>query len=142
MYFVTLCTIDRHGLLWEQVGATFGRPSETVPLSDIGKIVDAEIQKIGLIYENVQINKYIIMPNHVHMIIVLHQNESGRPKVAPTISRIVQQFKGSISKKAGFCIWQKLFFDRIIRNEKEYRKIWAYIDTNPMTWKLDTYYIP
>ena len=67
-------------------------------------------------------------------------DKNGRPKVAPTISRIMQQFKGSISKRVGFTIWQKLFNDHIIRNEEEYKKIWEYIDTNPLIWQEDCYY--
>jgi len=80
------------------------------------------------------------MPNHIHIIIVLQCGENGRPKVAPTISRIIQQFKGSISKQIGFSIWQKLFHDHIIRNEKKYQKIWEYIDTNPLKWEDDCYF--
>jgi putative transposase len=140
-YFLTICVKDRHNLLWEQnVGAVFDRPHESPRLSDIGKIIDVEIQKIGSIYENVLIDKYVIMPNHIHMLVVLQCGESGRPKVAPTISRIIQQFKGSISKQLGLSIWQKLFHDHIIRKEQEYKKIWGYIDTNPLKWEEDCYY--
>lgn len=70
-------------------------------MSNIDEVLNLEINKINSIYENVEINKYIIMPNHVHMIIVLY-NGNGRLKTAPTISRIIQQFKGSISKQIGF----------------------------------------
>ena len=132
------CTKDRRCLLWHHVGATCGRPRETPPLSDIGKIVDDEINKISVIYENVIIDKYVIMPNHIHMIIVLTEN--GRPQVAPTIPRIMQQFKGSISKKVGYSIWQKSYHDHVVRNELEYLEIWDYIETNPLRWEEDTYY--
>ncbi|NLJ40931.1 MAG: transposase [Clostridiales bacterium] len=117
------------------VGATLGRP-----LSKIGDIVDSEINNINKIYDSVEINKYVIMPNHIHMIIILG-SDSGRSKTAPTISRIIQQFKGSISKKVGFSIWQKSFHDHIIRNEHEYQEIWQYIETNPLKWAEDEYYI-
>ncbi|MTI81456.1 MAG: transposase [Firmicutes bacterium] len=139
-YFITICIKDRKKLLWQNVvGATFGRPIET-SLSSIGKIVDTEIAKISDVYKNVTIKKYVIMPNHIHMIIVLQPDEGRRPQVAPTISRIIQQFKGSISKKLGFSIWQKSYYDHIIRNETEYQKIWEYIDTNPLKWEHDKYY--
>jgi putative transposase len=151
-YFITVCVKDRHNLLWENnVGAISDRPfchlHKLSQLSDIGKIIDDEIHKIGAIYDNVLIDKYVIMPNHIHMIIILkdnedgrQDNEDGRPKVAPTISRIMQQFKGSISKQVGFPMWQKSFYDHIIRNEEEYQKIWEYIDTNPLKWQEDCYY--
>ena len=78
------------------------------------------------------------MPNHIHVIIVLHA-EDERSKTAPTVSRIIQQFKGSISKQVGFSTWQKSFYDHIIRNEIEYKKIYEYIETNPLKWEEDKY---
>lgn len=81
------------------------------------------------------------MPNHVHLIVVL-RGGGGRPKVAPTISRIVQQFKGAVSKQAGFALWQKSFHDHVIRGVGDYEKIWQYIDTNPRKWEDDCFYCP
>ena len=113
----------------------------SLQLSAIGNIVYDEINKIDTLYHNIKIAKYVVMPNHIHMIIFIDDShENGRPEVAPTISRIIQQFKGSISKQVGFSIWQKLFHDHIIRNEQEYRKIWEYIDTNPLKWHEDKYF--
>ena len=138
-YFVTICTKDRQRLFWK-VGATCGRPDLELQLTSVGHTVNEEINKISSIFNNIKINKYVIMPNHVHMIIVISE-ESGRSKTAPTISRIIQQFKGSITRQVGFPIWQKLFYDHIIRNEKEYQKVWEYIDTNPLKWEEDEYYM-
>ena len=135
-YFVTICTNDKKNLFWN-VGATCGRQFQK---SLIGEIVDLEINKINSIYKNVEINKYVIMPNHIHMILVLYAG-NGRSKTTPTISRIIQQFKGSVSKQVGFSLWQKSFYDHIIRNEQEYQKIWEYIDTNPLKWHEDKYFV-
>lgn len=137
-YFITICSKDKQNIFWN-VGATCGRQFNNLPLSEIGKTIDLEINRISSIYENVEINKYIIMPNHIHMIIILH-NENGRSKTAPTLSRIIQQFKGSISKQSGFSVWQKSFYDRVIRNEQEYIRIYEYIEINPMKWEEDTYF--
>jgi REP element-mobilizing transposase RayT len=151
-YFVTICTDGRKNLL-SSVGAIFhpqklrfsgtpgsGRPPEPAALSPIGKMVDAEIDRINEIYEHVMIDKYTVMPNHVHMIIIIDSGTIGRPQVAPTVSRIIKQFKGVISKKEGFYIWQRSFHDHIIRNEQEYTEVWDYIDTNPLKWEIDRYY--
>ena len=138
-YFVTICTKDRRHLLWD-VGATYGRPHSDPPLSNIGHLVNNEIKRISAIYDSVSIEKSIVMPNHVHMIILIIQNDSGRPQNVPTVSRVVQQFKGSVSKQAGFSIWQKSFYEHIIRNEQDYIEIWNYIDTNPLKWLKDKYY--
>lgn len=60
--------------------------------------------------------------------------------VAPTISRAMQQFKGAVTKRIGQTIWQKGFYDHIIRDEADYLRIWDYIDTNPAKWAEDEYY--
>ncbi len=182
-YFVTICIKDKHNLLWENDapecrGELCSSEKETPKLSSIGKIIDNEINKIPEIYENVKIDKYVIMPNHIHLIILIdgvcndgktpeniqNPKDCGHPHITPkttqtpvvgancvrpscssakeppTISRIIKQFKGSISKQIGYSIWQKLFYDHIIRNNEEYNKIWQYIDENPMKWQNDCYY--
>lgn len=121
------------------VGARIARPQKSPPLSDIGMVVNSAINNISNNYVNITVDKYIIMPNHIHMILVL-TNENGRAMRAPTISNIINQMKGFITKQVGFSIWQKLFHDHIIRNEAEYQNKWEYIDTNPLKWELDEYY--
>ena len=57
------------------------------------------------------------------------------------MSTVVNQFKGAVSKAAGFSCWQKSFHDHIIRGEADYRRVWEYIDANPGKWEEDCYYI-
>ena len=137
-YFITFCVKDRHNLLWENdagAGMHIVRPQ----LSDAGRVVDTAINNIHKKYESVCVDKYVIMPNHIHIILFL-QGDSGRAMRAPTVSTIINQMKGYVTKKIGFSIWQKLFYDHVIRNEVEYQKIWDYIDTNPLKWQEDCYY--
>ena len=135
-YFITICVKDRHELLWnEPVGTRIARPS----LSGIGEVVEKAIENIHKIYEFVGIDKYVVMPNHIHMIITIRND--GRTQFAPTISRIIKQFKGLITKQIGFSIWQKSFHDHIIRDEAEYQRIWQYIDENSLTWEKYCYYV-
>ena len=78
------------------------------------------------------------MPNHVHLIIIISNDvNGGRRNAAHTISRIMNQFKGCVSRKSGFPVWQKSFYDRIIRNANEYRAFCDYIISNPSTWGND-----
>ena len=146
-YFVTICIKERHNIFWDAqtVGAACGRPSDDCRpvLSETGLLIDTELKRIANIYGCVNIDNYVIMPNLVHMIISLSviQNADGRPRAAPTISRIINQFKGSISKQLGYSIWQKLFHDHIIRNDEVYQRIWSYIDENPMRWTEDKYFV-
>lgn len=121
-------------MLWKNVGANYVHPLDQLPLSKIGIVIENEIYKLNTVYENIKVDKYQIMPNHIHLIIFIYEDSNGRTQFAPTISRIIKQFKGSITKQIGFSIWQKSFYDRIIRNEKEYQEVWNYIHNNPLKY--------
>ena len=136
-YFITFCTNDRACLLGRVTEADETRRSFVV-LSEAGVVVDQAIRSIPAHYSNVTLDKYVIMPNHVHLILVLR--DAGKP--CPGVSRIVQQLKGVITKRLGKNIWQIHFHDHVIRNEQDYREIWQYIDNNPTKWSLDRYYTP
>ena len=118
------------------------RPPE--PLNANGHVVQREISKFSEIYHGlVTVDNFVIMPNHVHLLLSLHPEETGgRRNAAPTISSVVNQFKGCVTKAVGSPCWQKSFHDRIVRDEREYLKIWEYIDANPGKWTEDRYYIP
>ncbi len=140
-YFITICVKDRHELLGEiDVGAIRNRPQ--IILSDYGKIVDMSIRQIHD-YSDTYVDKYVVMPNHLHMILFVNTDkEHGRLRIAPTgISVTIQQMKRRVSKQIGFSIWQKSFHDHIIRDEDEYKKTWQYIDENPARWAEDCYYV-
>ncbi len=123
-------------MLWDTVGATCGRP----PLSKIGEIIDHEVRRFNQIYNSVRMDQYVIMPNHIHMIIII-EAASERVQIVPTLSHVIQQFKGSISKHIGYSIWQKSFYDHVIRSDEEYQKINSYIGNNPINWEWDCFFI-
>ena len=135
-YFITVCTHDRENLFWEAVGAVIDRP-EDVRLSELGKIVEQAINKISVCYPGVCVDIYTIMPNHVHLLLQIKTDEDGRAVPAPTVSTVVQQMKGSVTKQAGKTVWQKGFYDHVVRGEKDHGEIWAYIEGNPMKWEED-----
>ncbi|MBQ8538153.1 MAG: hypothetical protein IJ433_00715 [Ruminococcus sp.] len=139
VYFVTVCTKDKKPLLWNNVGASIARP-QSANLSVYGKIVDDAIRQIPIHYPDVNIDNYVVMPNHIHLLLSIEGNIDGRPVVAPTISRVIQQMKGYVSKQIGYSIWQKLFIEHIIRNERDYIEHYTYIDNNPIKWELDELY--
>lgn len=143
-YFVTICVKDKRVLLWEDipVGARIARPS----LSATGKIIEKAINQIHAHYPMISIDKYVVMPNHIHMILIISAEDNGnvvgngRAMRAPTLPTVINQMKGYVTKQIGYSVWQKLFHDHIIRNEKEYQKIWQYIDENPQKWADDCYF--
>lgn len=139
-YFITICVKNRHEMLWNAVGARIARPQNTEDLSEYGIVIKNAINNISEQYPSVLVDKYVIMPNHIHMILLVDSSGDRREMRAPTISTVINQMKGYVTKQIGFSLWQKLFHDHIIRNEEEYRKIWEYIDTNPLKWEDDCYF--
>lgn len=134
-YFITICTANRENLFWTDCRGELRSPAN-IPLSDAGIIIDNEIQKLNSVYEAVYVDKYCIMPDHIHLLISIRTDENGRTQFAPTISRVVKQFKGSITKQIGRPIWQKSFYDHGIRNQQDYDEIWEYIENNPMKYLI------
>jgi REP element-mobilizing transposase RayT len=148
-YFITACVKDRREILWEPVGARIARPQDEFAapvLSQNGQIVQQAICSIPKIYDCVSLDRYVVMPNHIHILLLINHDEhivegDGRAMRAPTISTVVNQMKGYATKQIGFSIWQKLFHDHIIRNEKEYLQIAEYIENNPQKWEDDCFYV-
>lgn len=131
-YFITICTKERKNYFWT-VGTTSGRPTNGYELSGYGIIAEKAILNISSCYPDVAVDKYVIMPDHLHLLISI-QSDNGRAMRAPTISTIIGQMKGYVSKQIGETIWQKRFFDHIIRNEQDYNETWRYIENNPLKY--------
>lgn len=141
-YFITVCTDEKRKLFWSaDVGADRIRPQDAVSLSKYGWCVRTAIEAIPEHYPQYTLLKYCIMPNHVHLILLCEEETAGRIISAPTVLTVIGQMKRAASKSAGIPLWQKSFHDRVIRNEAEYLKIWNYVDTNPLKWELDCFYV-
>ena len=76
------------------------------------------------------------MPYHVHLILRIESEISGRMISAPTLSTAIGSLKRWVSKQVGRPIWQKSYYDHVIRNQKDYDEIWQYIENNPVKWQL------
>jgi len=127
-YFITVCTHNRKCL--------FGDP---FALNRAGEIAEKQINQIAEHYENVRVDKYVIMPNHVHMILVL---ENGNINSA---DQIIAQYKSGVTREVrslfpDIVLWQRSFYDHIIRNQRSYENIWRYIDGNPQCWDKDCFF--
>ncbi len=151
-YFITICTKDKRCIFWDTdpsiaaIGADIIRPPYGAPpsytLTAAGESVDQAIRGIQKAYPAVSVAKYVIMPNHVHMLLQISAGDDGRMISAPTISTVVGQMKRQVSKKLGMRVWQKSFYEHIIRNEDDYRMIAEYVDGNPAKWSEDRFYPP
>jgi len=147
-YFVTIVTHKRANL--------FGSVEDgTVELNSGGKLVEELWTEIPLHFPYVTIDQYIIMPNHLHGILIINDNVGARhasPLPPDNLSQHKQQplgtiigsFKSAVTKRIHDLgsldqekIWQRNYYEHIIRDERDYEKIYEYIQFNPMNWSLD-----
>ena len=92
-------------------------------------------------YPAVSLDHYVIMPNHIHLLLQICTDDDGRSMIAPTISNVVRHMKGCVSKQVGRSVWQKGFYDHIIRNDADYEGVWNYIEGNPSKWHEDDLHV-
>lgn len=155
-YFITICAENRDNL--------FGRiENNKLILNKFGNIVENEWIKTSEIRKNVEIDDFIVMPNHFHGIIIISGINQGVSQYAPTkmhdtvnklcspsqtVGAIVRGFKASVTKKINILrdvyrqtVWQRNYFEHVIRNEYDLMRIREYIINNPANWETDSEYI-
>ena len=139
-YAVTVCTKDKAKILSDVCrGGVLLRP--------IGNIVENELSEIEKRYD-IFIDKYCIMPDHIHLIVFIDNSKREEQSPSPTISEIICAFKSITTKKInlfenvkGRQIWQRSFFDHIIRNEQDLFNERRYVEENPARWLTGDYRI-
>ena len=145
-YFITICTQDRKKILADNM--LVGDGVLDIPkmrLTEYGKIVEKNIKLIEKA-KGVYVDKYVVMPNHIHLIIAIRNDvvENGMSRTpSPTnaiIPHVISTFKRFCNKEIGKKIFQRSFHDHIIRNSDDYDKISRYIYENPLIWEKDCFY--
>lgn len=126
-YFITICTYEKNCI--------FGKPGM---LNSRGKTVENAILQIPHHFSGIRLDKFVVMPNHVHFILEVEKKGSD-------LFNAVGSFKSSSTRmlhisELDLKVWQRSFYDHVIRNQKSYDKIWNYIDTNPIKWEEDCFY--
>ena len=127
-YFITICTHNKECI--------FGTVQK---LNTLGNIAKSEMENLESHYHGVFVDNFIIMPNHVHAIIVLENQ-------LKSLNEIVGNYKAGVSRKIrnhypDMIVWQRSFHDHIIRNEESYKKIWQYVECNDQKWTEDCFFI-
>jgi REP element-mobilizing transposase RayT len=135
-YFVTILAYRRLHI--------FGSiENDVVTLTKLGEIIESCWQQIPQHFPSIELDVFVIMPNHLHGVLVLHNDDEQ----SVSLSHIIGTFKGSVTRNANkaildidldFPIWHRSFHDRIIRNEREYNYIAHYVATNPERWQEDS----
>ena len=136
-YFITICTHNRECILSDIV--VVGEGLRALPINNlkaIGNEIEQSKQYINNNYNGVKIDKYVIMPNHIHLILIL-DGSGGHGN--PPLQNVIGQLKSYTTNKFGKVLWQRSFHDHIIRGKEDYNKIWEYIDTNVLKWEYDCF---
>ena len=161
LYFLTICTDKRRKILSNIVGGDV-LDAPRVELTAYGKIVDKYINQLNDFYENVFVEQFVIMPNHIHLILFVREDGSSRTSTltdenicvgngssrtsTPTVRQhsvvpaFVSTFKRFCNKEIGENIWQRYYYDHIIRDKRDYEEISKYIYENPLKWEFDELY--
>jgi REP element-mobilizing transposase RayT len=145
-YFVTICTARRHSFFGTIMGSK-------VSLSRIGMIACKEWLKSAQLRQNIELDAFVVMPNHIHGIVII-QNRQCRdalrrvslqrfgPLVHGSLQAFINNYKGAVTRWCrgnGYSefAWQARFWDRVIRTEEELHAMRKYIENNPLRWALD-----
>ena len=146
-YFITICTENRRQLLSRVGGDVLDAPlcnSPKLELLTYGRIAEKHINQLNKFYNNIEVAAYVIMPNHIHIMLTVY--DCGASRTSPptrqhsSVSRFVSTLKRFCNKEYGNNIWQRHFNDHIIRNRQDYDEHIKYIYENPMRWHYDELY--
>ena len=95
--------------------------------------------------DRVTVEKYVIMPNHIHILLAVDMEENGTPRASSPTTAVVPRFVAALKRfsnqEAGNNIFQRSYHDHIIRGQQDYLKIWEYMENNPKKWELDCFYV-
>ena len=123
VYFVTICTKNRQPLLCDIVGDD----AHIVP-KKYGLIVEKYIRNVP------EIEKYVLMPDHIHLIVRMDNGRMWASAPTKNLSGIVRSIKTLTTKEIGVSIFQRSYYDHVIRNQQDYDEIWGYIENNPLKY--------
>ena len=136
-YFVTLCTRNRARLF--QMELSVGNGLCAVPAGNA--IIHKWVSEIENKFPGVAIDKYVIMPDHLHLIVTIKERHAGRslPDVmrffkTMTTNEYIRGIKDGVLTPFDGKLWQKSYYDHVIRNQQDYNEIWQYIENNPTKW--------
>ena len=144
-YFVTICTQNRRCVLSRIVGRGLA-PAETdaIKYTELGRIAEEQLLLLEDRYPCLLIDRYVIMPNHIHVILILKRDAAGASP-RPTVMDVICTYKSLTTrecKKVGMTekLFQTSFYEHIIRGQRDYEETIKYIHENPMNWYYDELY--
>ena len=143
-YFVTICTKNRERILCDIVVGDGVLDVPQVRLTNFGQAVKKRIEEMNDTYDFISVDKYVIMPNHIHLIVRIDFPQGGTSRTPSPTNAVIPHFistlKRFVNQDVGTNIWQRSYHDHIIRDDADYLQIWQYIDENPLKWQDDCFY--
>ena len=141
-YFVTICTKDKRCILSRIVGRELA-PAE-IQYTQNGKIAEEQLYLLENRYPGIQIDQHVIMPNHIHMILLIEETTAGASP-RPTVMDVVCTYKSLTTRECKKVqpiekLFQTSFYEHVIRGREDYDEIAKYIQENPAKWQLDKLY--
>ena len=144
-YFITICTEGRREILSRIVvgGDVLDAPKKE-ELLPYGEIAEKYIHQLNDFYGDIVVDRYVIMPNHIHIMLFVSENGASRTspptKQHTTVSKFLSTFKRFCNKEYGENIWQRSYYDHVIRDRQDYDEHVRYIAENPARWCCDELY--
>ena len=140
-YFITICTQGRRCLLSKIVGQ--GLAPADIQYTVYGDIAREQLFLLEERYPNLHIDRFVIMPNHIHAILSLEETAGASPR--PTVTDIVCAYKSLTTRECKKAkpidkLFQTSFYEHVIRGQADYDEIAEYIVNNPKQWELDKLY--
>lgn len=146
-YFITICSYQQKCIFGEIV-------NDDMQLNDYGKAVQQEWLRTEMLRPSIELDAFVVMPNHFHGIFLIHNDIAGSrhsairerfgKPVTGSVPTIVRAFKSAVTRRVNerlgmqnVSIWQRNYYEHIIRNEGSLSKLREYIDNNPINWALD-----
>ena len=141
-YMLTICVAGRKKILSKVIYRGMYAPAG-VELTGEGQIAEKYLNSIPDNYPSVTLDNYVIMPDHIHVLLTLAPDITSLAK-KPDVHTIIRMFKTMVTKELGYSIWQDSFYDVIAETEERFLVCDKYIDENPAAWleKNDEPFIP
>ena len=144
-YFITICTHNKKCLFGTIVQEEKNQEA-CMRYSKIGEIARGCLLDIEQHYNNVKVEHWVIMPNHVHMLIQITERINPFPTMLCDVPNIIGKYKAAVTRTVGNAfmhsgkLWQASYYDHVVRDDNDYLGIWQYISGNPSKWMEDCFY--
>ncbi len=139
-YFLTLCSLEHKNVFCEIQPEAGNGFDTTVVFSKEGETVKKYIEQMNEFYNDLSVDSYVIMPNHIHFLLTIYKATDSLTPQNTAVAKFISTLKRFVNKEIGYNLWQKGSYDHIVRDEEDYIQHLRYMENNPAKWYEDKYY--